>query len=257
MKYYRKPRTKKVFKQWSGSWAQKPYPAKPSTVASSGCGLCSVTHLAIERSIKANYTPDTLYSYMKQFAVLGHGTEWIGIDKGMEHIGLTEVKRVGDMQTLFKEMAKGNRVAVLLFNGNKAPDGTQWTGGGHYIAAVGYKKGTKYDYLYTKDSGNRGHDGWYSYQKSMAGCLKMIWVGRIPPEAITLPERGYFQYGDSSPEIKKIQRFLKAQGLYKGRIGGNYKRLTRKAVRKFQSEHGLAIDGLFGPECLKIYNKIA
>ena len=256
MKYYKKPRTKKVFHQWSGDWAQKPYPTKPSTVASSGCGLCSVTHLAIERSVKANYTPDTLYSYMKQYAVAGHGTEWVGIDNGMKHIGLTEVKRVGDIPTLYEEMAKGNRVAILLFNGNKSPNNTQWTGGGHYIAAVGYKVG-KYHYFYTKDSGNRGHDGWYSYEKSMAGCLKMIWVGRIPPENITLPERGYFKYKDHGEDVKKIQRFLKNQGLYKGRVGGNYKKLTQAAVKKFQSEHGLAIDGFFGPECLKIYNKIA
>lgn len=256
MKYYRKPRTKKVFKQFSPPWGTKPYPSAPSTVASSGCGLCSVTHLAIEQSAKADYTPSTLYSYMKQYAVLGHGTEWVGIDNGMKHIGLTDVKRVGDLETMYQEMAKGNRVAVFLFNGNISPNGVQWTGGGHYCAAVAYKVG-KYHYFYMKDSGGRNHDGWYSYEKSMKGCIKMMWVGKLPAEAITLPERGYFQYGDKSPDIKKIQKFLKAQGLYKGRCGGNYKRLTRKAVKKFQAEHGLAIDGLFGAECLKMYNKLA
>ena len=256
MKYYRKPRTKKVFKQFAEPWGPKPYPSSPSTVASSGCGLCSVTHLAIEISAKANYTPTTLYSYMKQYAVLGHGTEWIGIDNGMKHLGLTEVKRISKLEDLYKEMAKGNRVCVFLFNGNKAPNGTQWTGGGHYVAGVGYKVG-KYHYFYTKDSGGRNHDGWYSYEKAMKGCIKMIWVGKLPAETIKLPDRGYFQRGDSGAEVKKIQRFLKAQGLYKGPIGGNYRKYTEKAVRKFQAEHGLAIDGLFGPECLKIYNKIA
>ena len=256
MEFLKKPRTKKVFKQFSPPWGTKPYPSAPSTVASSGCGLCSVTHLAIEQSAKADYTPSTLYSYMKQYAVLGHGTEWVGIDNGMKHIDLTDVKRVGDLEAMYQEMAKGNRVAVFLFNGNISPNGVQWTGGGHYCAAVAYRVG-KYHYFYMKDSGGRNHDGWYSYERSMKGCIKMMWVGRLPAEAITLPERGYFQYGDKSPDIKKIQKFLKAQGLYKGRCGGNYKRLTRKAVKKFQAEHGLAIDGLFGAECLKMYNKLA
>lgn len=256
MKYYRKPRTKKVFKQFEKPWGSLLYPASPSTVASSGCGLCSITHLAIEQSAKANYTPESLYPFMKQYAVLGHGTEWIGIDNGMKHIGLTDVKRVGDLGTMYAEMEKGNRVAVFLFNGNKAPNGVQWTGGGHYCAAVGYKVG-KYHYFYMKDSGGRNHDGYYSYEKSMRGCIKMMWVGRLPAEAITLPDRGYFQYGDKSPEIKKIQKFLKAQGLYKGRCGGNYKKLTRKAVEKFQAENGLKIDGLFGADCLRVYKKLA
>ena len=257
MKYYRKPRTKTVFKQYAAPWGPKPYPENPSTVASAGCGLCSVTHLAIEQSAKANYTPSTLYSYMKQYAVKGHGTEWIGIDNGMKHIGLTDVKRLGTLEDLYAEMVKGNRVCVFLFNGNVAPDGkTQWTSGGHYAAASGYRVG-KYHWFYTKDSGGRNHDGWYSYERSMKGCIKMIWVGKLPAETITLPGRGYFQRGDSGEEVKKIQRFLKQQGLYKGRIGGHFKKLTEAATKRFQSEHGLAVDGKFGPECLKIYNKIA
>lgn len=255
MKVYRKPRTKRVFKQGSNPWGLLPYP-KTSTVASAGCGLVSITHLALEISKYADATPETFYNFMVKYAVQGHGTEWVGIDKGMEYLGLTDIKRVSNIRDMYKEMAKGDRVAVFLFGNEHAPNGILWTSGGHYIAAVGYKVGKRH-YFYTKDSGFRNHDGWYSYERSMKGTIKQMWVGKLPPETITLPERGYFQFGDQGEEVKKIQRFLKKHGYFKGSIGGHYRRLTKRAVERFQSENGLKIDGLFGVECLKAYNKYA
>ena len=70
---------------------------------------------------------------------------------------------------------------------------------------------------------------------------------------IVLPTRGYFERNDSSEQIKKIQRFLKAQKLYNGKIGGNYKTLTEAAVRSFQKKFGLTVDGLWGKECNSLY----
>lgn len=73
---------------------------------------------------------------------------------------------------------------------------------------------------------------------------------------VRLHERGYYIKGDTGMGVKNIQRFLKAQKLYTGKIGGNYKSLTFKAVKKFQKKYGLTVDGEWGKECQKIYTKL-
>lgn len=258
MKIYRTPNNKTIYKQFATGWGYLLYPSKPSTVASSGCGCVAVTHCAIERARYANYTPKDVYPFMKNYAVVGHGTEWKGIDEGLKHYGLKNEKRLDTMTQLWTEMKKGNVIGVLLMNNNKAPDGTQWTLYGHYVAIVGFKTSDdgKKKYLFCKDSGGRDHDGWYEYGTSIKGCVKKIFVAEVPQDDIVLPSRGYFQYGDEGEDVKDIQAFLKKQGLYNGKIGGHYKSRTRRAVKKFQKKYGLKVDGLFGNECLAQYEKL-
>lgn len=55
---------------------------------------------------------------------------------------------------------------------------------------------------------------------------------------------------------KQIQRTLKRAGYYMGPIDGKIGKRTKKAIRKFQREHGLRPDGVVGPrtaERLKKY----
>lgn len=256
MKYIKKPNTKIEYKQYDGRWGRMLYPSGKSTLASSGCGCVSVTHCVMEMDKYMDYTPKNTVSYMREFAVIGHGTEWEGIRKGLAHFGLKDVKQHSTMDSLFKEMAKGKRVAIFLFNGNKAPNGTQWTAGGHYVAAVGYKYNSKRHYFFTKDSGGRNNGlKWKSYERSMKGCVKMIWTARVPNPSIDLPEKGYFEKGDSSPQIIKIQKFLKENKLYKGGTKGNFGTKTEKALKEWQKENGLDPDGKFGAKCLRKYDK--
>ena len=257
MKYYRKPNNKTVYKQYDSRWGKLLYPVKPSTVGSSGCGLCAVTHCATERAIYYDYTPKDLYSFMKKYAVKGHGTEWRGIDEGLKHCGFKNVKRIETMSAFWKELEKGNRVGVLLFNNKKSPNGTLWTSGGHYVCFRGYRKSDdgKTHYLYTADSGGRDHTGWYSYEKSMKGCLKLLWTAEVPKETIKLPERGYFKKGDKGESVKVIQAFLKKKGYYKGKVLGNYLSLTEQAVKDWQKANSLKVDGLWGKESNKKFEE--
>lgn len=258
MKTIRKPNNYTVYKQYDARWGSLPYPVLPSTLAGCGCGCCAVTHCAIELDRYINYTPKNVQPYMKQFAERGHGTLWKGITEGLKHYGLKNVREIGTMTELWKELEKGDRVGVLLFNKNTAPDGTLWTTGGHYVAFVGYKKSNdgKKHYLYTKDSGGRMHDGWYCYETSMKGCVRAIWTAEVPKQSIVLPERGYFDKGDRSDSIKKIQKFLKDKGFYNGKAGGRYGGLTKKSVKKFQKAYGLEADGLWGKKCTALYEKL-
>lgn len=258
MKIYRTPNNKTVYKQFNSKWGYLPYPILPSTLAGAGCGCCSITHCAIELFKYMDYTPKKVQPFMKHYAKRGRGTLWTGIDEGLKHYGFKNVKRVKvkDINKLWLDLETGNKIGILVFNKNVAPNGVQWTTGGHYIAFLGYKKsnnGEKH-WLYTKDSGGKNHDGWYCYETSMKNCIRGIWVCEVPTENIVLPKIGHFQLNDASNSVKIIQGFLKSIGLYKGKIGGHYRFQTRKAVKKFQQQYKLSpINGKWDEKCTKKY----
>lgn len=62
--------------------------------------------------------------------------------------------------------------------------------------------------------------------------------------------QGTYRYGDKGEAVKQIQTRLKALGYYSGIIGGNYKSLTRAAVKAFQKAAGLTADGICGKKTL-------
>lgn len=67
-----------------------------------------------------------------------------------------------------------------------------------------------------------------------------------PPPASQAP---ILRYGDSGPEVEKLQRLLSAQGLYRGRIHGKFDWRVEDALSEFQYEHGIDDQewGIYGP----------
>ncbi|WP_406182563.1 peptidoglycan-binding protein [Streptomyces sp. NBC_01006] len=64
-----------------------------------------------------------------------------------------------------------------------------------------------------------------------------------PPKAPTL------RYGDSGPEVEKMQRLLAGRGLYRGKINGRFDDRTENAVSDFQWQNSIDEDwGVYGPE---------
>ena len=57
--------------------------------------------------------------------------------------------------------------------------------------------------------------------------------------------------GDRGPEVKRLQRALKKERLYKGRIDGIFGKGVKRAVKKFQRKHHLHADGIAGAKTLK------
>lgn len=258
MTTYRTPNNPKIYRQADKRWAMLPYPTKNYTFKNNGCGCCAVTHCIIEMPKYRNYTPASVQPYMKQFATKGHGTEWRGITEALKHYGLKHVKSLDNMSDMYAEMRKGDAVGVILFNNHSAKvKGGRWTSGGHYCSAVGFAESKGTHSFYIKDSGGRKNDGWHSYEKTMKGCIRKMWVGHLPTE-ITLPAKGYWTLGDKSPEILKIQRFLKAKGYYNGKIGTKSGRVgtkTYNAIKAFQKANNLKPDGKWGAKTNAVYEE--
>ncbi|HWJ03493.1 MAG TPA: peptidoglycan-binding protein [Verrucomicrobiae bacterium] len=56
--------------------------------------------------------------------------------------------------------------------------------------------------------------------------------------------------GSTGPAVSMLQKKLKMSGLYTGRIDGIFGPLTDRAVREFQTAHGLVADGIVGPKTM-------
>lgn len=171
------------FKQYDTRWAKLGYPKSPYFIRDCGCGEVSICNCIIEMQKYADQTPKTIQPYCKQFAAPnGNGTYFSGIPKMMAHYGMTEVKEHGTMPALFKELAKGNRVAILLMGNRKG--GTKkvhWTSSAHFVACTGYKKSGDKDMLYIKDCNSTStlRNGWLAYSENLRGDVSRVWSGKL------------------------------------------------------------------------------
>ena len=65
----------------------------------------------------------------------------------------------------------------------------------------------------------------------------------------TIADIPTLRYGDDNKEdIKILQALLKLLGYFKGEVYGNFLDITDTAVKLFQKEHGLEVDGIVGPK---------
>lgn len=71
-----------------------------------------------------------------------------------------------------------------------------------------------------------------------------------PPPAAQGPT---LRYGDSGPDVKKLQQLLAGQGLYRGKPDGKYGKSTEDAVSEFQWYNNITEDpwGVYGPATRK------
>lgn len=65
-------------------------------------------------------------------------------------------------------------------------------------------------------------------------------------DANAVPYSKKLQYGDTGDLVKQLQQRLQDLSYYGGNISGNYLGNTRNAVRSFQQQNGLDVDGIVG-----------
>lgn len=179
------------YKQYDTRWGGLGYPKKPWYIKNCGCGEVAICNAIIEMANMQSQTPKTIQPYCKQFAEPhGNGTYHSGIPAMMKHYGLTEVKEHSTMPSLFKELAKGNRVAILLMGSKLA--GTKkikWTSSGHFICATGFKIEKSKNWLYIKDSNSSSasRNGWLSYEESLRNACYKVWSGKLNGSVASTP----------------------------------------------------------------------
>ena len=69
------------------------------------------------------------------------------------------------------------------------------------------------------------------------------------------PKASLLKKGDNGEEVKRMQERLQELGFYSGRIDGDFGGGTEEAVRLFQRQHGLTVDGIAGEStCTRLYS---
>lgn len=206
------------YKQYDTRWASLGYPKKPWYIKNCGCGEVSICNVIIEMEKYAKETPKTIQPYCKQYAAPnGNGTYFAGIPKMMSHYGLTEVKEHQTMAQLWKELAKGDRVAIYLMGSRKGGSkGVHWTSSAHFVCSVGYKVKNGKHYVYVKDSNSTSslRNGWISYEENMRNDVSRVWSGKLPAKKKAEPKKTVDQiakevidgkWGNGDERVKKLK----------------------------------------------------
>lgn len=178
---------KTKYMQTDKRWGGLGYPKKPWYLRNCGCGEASICNCIIEMEQYKKYTPATIQPYCKRFAdPHGNGTYWSGIPAMMKHYGMTEVKEHATMAPLWKELAKGGRVAIYLMGGRRGGSkGVHWTSSGHFVCSVAYKYEKGKHWVYVKDSYSNSslRNGWISYEDNMRLDVLKVWSGKLNSKA--------------------------------------------------------------------------
>lgn len=260
------------FKQYDTRWAKLGYPKSPYFIKDCGCGEVSIANCIIEMEKYANQTPKTIQPYCVQFAAPnGNGTYFSGIPTMMKHYGMTEVKEHGTLDSLWKELEKGNRVAIYLMGSRKGGSkAVHWTSSAHFVCSVAYKVENGKHYVYVKDSNSTSslRNGWISYEDNMRGDVSRVWSGRLYMEPKYYPTTPYsgtlptasVKKGSTGANVKALQSFLNWCINAKLAVDGDFGSNTDTAVRKWQTqyskEYGIAVDGVFGAKSIKVAKEI-
>ena len=88
-------------------------------------------------------------------------------------------------------------------------------------------------------------------RKKTIGALALLFMLNICLiTAAQRAEAAAYRQGSSGSVVTQIQRKLAAEGYYKASVDGIYGSRTAAAVRSYQRDRGLKVDGICGPETL-------
>lgn len=258
---------KTKFLQGDGRWGGLPYPKNPCYIRAVGCGEVSIANVLIEMEQYKKYTPATIQPYCKRYGAPNcDGTYLSGICAMMRHYGLTEVKECDNMSQLWKELAKGNRVAIYLMGSRPGGSkGIHWTSGGHFISSVGYRYENKKHYLYVKDpwTNDKNRNGWLTYEEHMKNDVVAVYVGKLTEAKVSDTTVAKLTVDGIGGEetVKAMQKFFGTP--QDGVISGQLKKISKyypsiiavtfdkkgsgsACVKKLQKWLGLTQDGVIG-----------
>ena len=174
-----------TFLQYDSRWAKHLFPLKNkkgSTMSTSGCGPTSDADIAYNKY--PEILPTDIADYISSIggATQGGATYHETTIKVMKHLGF-EARTRAKMSQFFGDMNKGCWGKLLFRSGKKG--NIRWTSGGHYITCTAMKVVKGRHFLYMRDSGKRGHIGWYCYETQMKGLIKVAYTYNLPAKKPT------------------------------------------------------------------------
>ncbi len=89
-----------------------------------------------------------------------------------------------------------------------------------------------------------------SFLKILCGCLAIMFILSAISSNIIIEEPALSKLGSRGNEVAAIQEKLKDRGLFNAEITGYYGTITQAAVKQFQKQQGLTVDGIAGPQTL-------
>lgn len=82
-------------------------------------------------------------------------------------------------------------------------------------------------------------------------CLSCLLTAKsVPDVSVGESSAVLSKLGSQGKEVTAIQKALKERGLFTGDVTGYYGTKTQTAVRRFQQQKGLKVDGIAGPQTL-------
>ena len=203
------------YKQYDTRWSGLPYKDLPDNIGNNGCGMVAINNGIIEMLSQIDQTPITMQPHCRQYAC-HDGTYWSAIPKMLEFYGCTEVMEHDNMSSLWRELEKGDRIAIYMMN--KYPGGSKgvhWSSGGHFIVSCDFRHENGLHKLYVKDSNSTSADRnyWISYEENMRGDVSACWSGKLngspsptptptPPGKIAVDGVGGYE------TVYRLQQFL-------------------------------------------------
>lgn len=255
------------YKQYDTRWAKLGYPRAPWYIRNCGCGEVAICNAITLMPSHVGETPKTIQPYMVQFAeARGNGTYHYGIPTALKHYGCTEVMEHSTMQKLFAELAKGQRIAVLLMGSRNAGNkGVHWTGSGHFVTVTNFRQKNGKNYLYIADSASISslRNGWVTYEDNVRGACLKCWSGKLNMKAAQLDVDGY----GGVATISRLQQFLGVTvtgeiSITKARhkncpsvVSVTYENEQSQTVRYLQKWCGALMDGYWGAGTSKVLQK--
>ena len=207
------------YKQYDTRWSRLPYKDLPDNIGNNGCGMLAINNGIIEMLSQMDQTPITMQPHCRQYAC-HDGTYWSAIPKMLEYYGCTEVMEHDNMASLWRELEKGDRIAIYMMNRYPAGSkGVHWTSGGHFIVSCDFRHENGLHKLYVKDSNSTSSDRnyWISYEENMRGDVSACWSGKLngspsptptptPPGKIPVDGVGGYE------TVYRLQQFLNLSG---------------------------------------------
>jgi len=112
-----------------------------------------------------------------------------------------------------------------------------WTGSAHFVAAV-----TVFAYPDTRIPAYEGE-------------IECTFTGTL--ECETLSDDGVLRPGDEGEAVEALQESLAELGYYTAAVSGTFDDPTEEAVRLFQRDYRLSVDGRAGPQTLDLIDDVA